>query len=130
MDGLMGFPRIDPHGLPLTDKNGNFNRPNDNRLSQISVQSTVIEKTLRDSSTEFLLFLNNKSIQLKTKITIEHVEFFDRSLTVLFDGYTDVVLGKSICVRILVEEGWFFLLDLNQFIGELKNGENTVVGNF
>ncbi len=104
MDGLMGFPRIDPHGLPLTDKNGNFNRPNDNRLSQISVQSTVVEKTLRDSSTEFLLFLNNKSIQLNTKITIEHVEFFDRSLTVLFDGYTDVVLGKSICVRILVEE--------------------------
>jgi hypothetical protein len=49
--------------LPLTDKNGNFNRPNDNRLSQISVQSTVVEKTLRDSSTEFLLFLNNNSIQ-------------------------------------------------------------------
>ncbi len=67
---------------------------------------------------------------LNTKITIVYVEIFDGCLTVLFGGYTDVVLGKSICVRILVEEVWFFLLALNQFIGELKNGENTVVGNF
>lgn len=104
MDELMGFPRIDPHGSPLTDKNGNFNRPNYNRLSQISVQSTIIVKALRDSSNEFLLFLNNKSIQLNTKITVDHIEVFDGSLTVSFDGYTDVVLGKSICDRILVEE--------------------------
>jgi DtxR family Mn-dependent transcriptional regulator len=104
MDELMGFPRIDPHGSPIPDKEGNFNRPNYSRLSQISVQSTITVKALRDSSTEFLLFLNNKSIQLNTKITVDHIESFDGSLTVSFNGYTHVVLGKSICDRILVEE--------------------------
>ena len=81
MDELMGFPTTDPHGSPIPDKNGNFNKPNYKRLSQISSQSTVIVKALRDSSTDFLLFLNNKSIQLTTKITVTHIEPFDGSFT-------------------------------------------------
>ncbi len=104
MDELMGFPTTDPHGSPIPDKNGNFNKPNYNQLSQATLKSTVIVKALRDSSVEFLLFLNNKEIQLNTKITITHVESFDKSLTVSYDNYTDVVLSKTICDRILIEE--------------------------
>ena len=104
MDELMGFPTADPHGSPIPDKNGNFNRPNYYRLTQISVKSTIIVKALRDSSTDFLLFLNNKSIQLNTKITVNHIENFDGSFTVSYESLTDVVLSKSICDRILVEK--------------------------
>tara|TARA_Y100000385_G_scaffold147201_1_gene152788 strand:+ start:777 stop:1433 length:657 start_codon:yes stop_codon:yes gene_type:complete len=104
MDELMGFPTTDPHGSPIPDKNGSFNKPNYKRLSQIPAQSTITVKALRDSSTDFLLFLNNKEIQLNTKITINHIEPFDGSLTISYERYTDVVLGKSICDRILVDE--------------------------
>lgn len=104
MDKLMGFPTTDPHGSPIPDKNGNFNKPRYKRLSQIPAQSTITVKALRDSSTDFLLYLNNKAIQLNTKITINHIEGFDGSLTVSYDGNSDVVLGKSICDRILVDE--------------------------
>ena len=104
MDELMGFPTIDPHGSPIPDKYGNFNKPNHKRLSQIPAQSTITVKALRDSSTDFLLFLNNKAIQLNTKITINHIEGFDGSLTVSYDGNSNVVLSKSICDRILVDE--------------------------
>ncbi|MBA3985512.1 MAG: metal-dependent transcriptional regulator [Flavobacteriales bacterium] len=104
MDELMGFPIIDPHGSPIPDKNGNFNKPDYRRLSQISAQSTVIVKSLRDSSTDFLMFLNNKAMKLNTKITVNHIESFDGSFTVSYDSYRNVVLGKSICDRILVEE--------------------------
>ena len=104
MDELMGFPTTDPHGSSIPDKYGNFNKPNYKQLSQISLQSTVIVKALRDSSTEFLLFLNNKSIQLNTQITVTHIEPFDGSFMVSYESFTDVGLGKSICDRILVEE--------------------------
>lgn len=103
MDELMGFPTVDPHGSPIPEKNGNFNRPKYIRLSKILVKSIVIVKALRDSSTDFLLFLNSKSIQLNTKITVNHIESFDESFTVSYYGHTDVVLSKSICDRILVE---------------------------
>ena len=104
MDELMGFPTTDPHGSPIPDENGSFNKPKYKRLSQIPAQSTITVKALQDSSTDFLLFLNNKAIQLNTKITINHIEGFDGSLIVSYDGNLDVVLGKPICDRILVDE--------------------------
>ena len=104
MDELMGFPTTDPHGSPIPDKNGNFNKPEYKRLSQMPVNSSITVKALRDSSTDFLLYLNNKEIQLNTKIEIKHVESFDGSLTISYDGNSNVVLGKSVCDRILVDE--------------------------
>lgn len=104
MDELLGFPTTDPHGSPIPDKNGNFNKPNYKRLSQFPEKSTVILKALRESSTDFLLFLNKKEIQLNTKITINHIEDFDGSYTISYNGHSDIVLGKSICDRFLVEQ--------------------------
>ncbi|MDA9773697.1 metal-dependent transcriptional regulator [Saprospiraceae bacterium] len=104
MDEILGFPTTDPHGSPIPDKNGNFHKPNYKRLSQIPSGSTVIVRALRDSSTDFLLFLNKKSIQLQTKIKVDQVEKFDESYSVSYAEYTDVVLGKLICDRLLVEE--------------------------
>ena len=104
MDELMGFPKTDPHGSPIPDKNGNFNKPNYKRLSQIPVNTSVVVKALRDSSTDFLLYLNNKSIKLGTTITIDEIESFDGSLTVSYLEHAKIVLSTSICDRILVEQ--------------------------
>jgi DtxR family Mn-dependent transcriptional regulator len=103
MDELLGFPTNDPHGSPIPDKNGNFNKPNYKRLSQVPVESTVVVKALQESSIDFLLYLNKKSIKLNTKITVIHIESFDGSYTISYDGYSNVVLSKSICNRLLVE---------------------------
>jgi DtxR family Mn-dependent transcriptional regulator len=104
MDEILGFPLVDPHGSPIPDKNGNFVKPNYKRLSQFAEKAKVVIKALQESSTEFLLFLNKKSIQLDTKITIEHIEKFDDSITISYDDKKDVVLSKAICDRLLVEE--------------------------
>lgn len=104
MDELMGFPKTDPHGSPIPDKNGNFNKLNYKRLSQIPVNTSVVVKALRDSSTDFLLFLNNKTIKLGTTITINEIESFDGSLTVSYLEHSKIVLSTSICDRILVEQ--------------------------
>ena len=104
MDELLGFPTTDPHGSPIPDKNGNFNKPNYKRLSQIALNKSVLVKALRESSNDFLLYLNKKSIQLNTKIMVTHIESFDGSYTVSYDANSDVVLSKTICDKILVEE--------------------------
>ncbi len=103
MDELLGFPTTDPHGSPIPDKSGNFNKPNHKRLSQFPANTTVVLKALRDSSTSFLLFLNKKAIKLNTKINIDYIESFDGSYTISYNNSSNVVLGKSICDRLLVE---------------------------
>lgn len=104
MDELLGFPSTDPHGSPIPDKNGNFSKANYQLMSRIPVGKAVIIKALRASSTDFLLFLNKKSIRLQTKIRVDHIEAFDGSYTISYDHFTNVVLSKSICDRLLVEE--------------------------
>lgn len=103
MDELLGFPATDPHGSPIPDKNGNINKRNYKRLSQTESLCTVEVKALRESSTDFLLFLNKKHIQLGTKLTINHIESFDGTYTVSYGEFTDVALSKSVCDKILVE---------------------------
>ena len=103
MDELLGFPSVDPHGSPIPDKEGNFNRPNYMPLSEVPAESTVIVKALQKSSTDFLLFLNKKSIQLGTHIKVIHIESFDKSYTVSYNDLSNVVLSQSICEKLLVE---------------------------
>ncbi|MBD81284.1 MAG: iron (metal) dependent repressor, dtxr family protein [Crocinitomicaceae bacterium] len=103
MDEILGFPTTDPHGSPIPDKNGNFNKPNYLPFSQVSEGSTVVVKALRESSMDFLIFLNKKAIQLGTEMKVEQVESFDGSYTVSFGDFTNVVLGKTVCDRLLVE---------------------------
>ncbi len=104
MDEILGFPTADPHGSPIPDKNGNFDKSSYQRLSQMPVDSIVRVKALRDSSSEFLLYLNKKTIQLNTRIKVEQIESFDGSYSVSYDDQSNVVLGKSVCERLLVEK--------------------------
>lgn len=103
MDEILGFPTADPHGSPIPDKEGNTNSPDYQLLSSLPVNSKVILRGLRESSKEFLLFLNNKQIQLGTEIHLHHIEAFDKSMMVSYDAFSEVQLSYSVCSRLLVE---------------------------
>ena len=103
MDEILGFPSTDPHGSPIPDKEGNTNQLNYQLLSSIPDNSKVVLRGLRDSSKEFLLFLNNKGLQLGTELLLLHSEPFDKSITVSYDDFTEVHLSHSVSSRLLVE---------------------------
>lgn len=102
MDELLGFPVTDPHGSPIPDRNGNFQHPIYTPLSQIQQGKTVCVKALRDTSTDFLIYLNKKSIQLNTVVRVDYIEPFDGSYTIGYDGHTNVILSQIICNALLV----------------------------
>ena len=104
MDEILGFPTVDPHGSPIPDKQGNYVKIEYKRLSQIAVGCRVVVKALRDSSMEFLLFLNKKSIKLQSQITVQQIETFDGSYSIALGDGEQVVLSKAVCDRLLVEE--------------------------
>ena len=104
MDELLGFPNKDPHGSPIPDKDGNLVKPDYKRLSQIPIGKKVVLRALKNSSTDFLLFLNKKSLPLGTKMTINQKEDFDQSLTVSYNKVKNVVLSDAVCNCLLVEE--------------------------
>jgi len=103
MDELLGFPRVDPHGSHIPDKDGNFVNPNYKLLSQIQAGQKVILKALKDSSTDLIGFLNKKEIRLGLEISVHEIESYDKSLTVSYGNFSEVVLTHSVSNRLLVE---------------------------
>lgn len=104
MDEIMGFPTVDPHGSPIPDKEGNYNKPNYQLLSKISENTKVKLKALRDSSTEFLLFLNDKNLQLNDTIHVHKIERFDKSIVISYNKHSEVVISNEVANRLLVEK--------------------------
>jgi DtxR family transcriptional regulator, Mn-dependent transcriptional regulator len=104
MDELLGFPNVDPHGSPIPNKNGDIVSRNYKTLAEHSIGSTVKLKALRDSSTDFLLFLDKKEMQLGTEILINHIEPFDKSLTISYGDYSSQIFSNSVTKRLLVAD--------------------------
>ncbi|MCB0760322.1 MAG: metal-dependent transcriptional regulator [Flavobacteriales bacterium] len=102
MDELLGFPKVDPHGSPIPDRNGHLEHPHYPLLSQIMLGKVVV-KGLAESSTSFLKFLNNKNIRLGTILTITGKEDFDGSMVVHYNEHQQETLSASVTERLLVE---------------------------
>jgi DtxR family Mn-dependent transcriptional regulator len=103
MDELMGFPSEDPHGSPIPDKEGNLISPAHVVLSSVAAGSKVVFRALKDSSVDFLLYLNKKDLQLGAEINVESVESFDKSVVVTYANHSSQVLTDRVASRLLVE---------------------------
>lgn len=103
MDKLLGYPSIDPHGSPIPDKDGNVVEKEYIPLSDATAGNNYRICALKSSSQEFLLYLNRQQIKLGTLIEVIRLEPFDKSMKVVYDNNTPVVLSSDVCDRLLVE---------------------------
>jgi DtxR family transcriptional regulator, Mn-dependent transcriptional regulator len=104
IDELLGFPKLDPHGAPIPDKNGKFAWIAYDKLSACRAGETVKVAAVIHSSSEFLKFLNNREIKLGIKIKIKSIEPFDSSMVVSYDNRSMETLSHTVCERLLVEK--------------------------
>ena len=105
MDYLMDFPKVDPHGSPIPDKDGNVIKYNYKKLSECKVGNKVKLAALNHSSKAFLEFLDNRKIALNIIIEIHSIEPFDGSMIVSYGKHTEETLSQKVCDKLLVERG-------------------------
>lgn len=84
MDEMLRFPKVDPHGAPIPDSLGIFPNFNYLKLTNCVVGDKVIIKSVQDSSGEFLQFLTSKGLALNSKIKVQEIHSFDKSLVIKF----------------------------------------------
>lgn len=84
MDELLNFPKLDPHGSPIPDKNGKIEIINYKKLAEFKEGEKVEICAVIGSSDEFLKYLNSKNIHLNDEIEIISVEDFDGTMKVKF----------------------------------------------
>lgn len=104
MDQLLGYPKVDPHGSPIPDRNGKVVWKEYQKLSECKVGETVKLSAVINTSEDFLRFLNSREIHLGLKVKIKAIESFDRSMKVSYAKRSDEILSHIVSDRLLVEK--------------------------
>ena len=86
LDKFLGFPKRDPHGDPIPDAEGNFSVSNKLLLSEIEKGQKGICVGVKDTSVDFLRYLDKNKIALGKPIIVKDKEDFDNSMLVDIDG--------------------------------------------
>ena len=103
MDEILNFPKVDPHGEPIPDKNGIIITQNLKKLSECKVNDMVILTSVTISTDDFLNYLNQRNLALGEEILIKNIEKFDGSMQIEFSDRTEV-LSKMVCEKLLVKK--------------------------
>ncbi len=103
MDEILQYPKFDPHGEPIPDKEGNIHALDLQKLSNCKVGEKVIFSSVTVSDDEFLSFLNSKKLELGKTLNIKEIEKYDQSMVILKDDGREITLSKIISDKILVK---------------------------
>ncbi|WP_026837056.1 metal-dependent transcriptional regulator [Gillisia sp. JM1] len=86
LDRFLDFPKRDPHGDPIPDSKGNFVTSNKVLLAELKKGESGICIGVKDSSPEFLQYLDKNGIALGKEINILEKESFDQSMLIKLNG--------------------------------------------
>lgn len=94
LDDFLGNPTEDPHGDPIPDANGQIIKIEKQLLSEFPLQQKGICVGVKDTSSEFLKYLDKQQIALGSTIEVLSKETFDASLKIKVDQKELVVSNK------------------------------------
>lgn len=102
LDDFLGNPTEDPHGDPIPDANGQIINTEKHLLSELFENQSGICVGVKDTSSEFLKYLDKQEISLGSKIEILGKESFDLSLIIKLNG-TELTISNKIASNIFVK---------------------------
>lgn len=94
LDAFLGFPKHDPHGDPIPDKDGNLKQIEKSLLSTLQKGEEGFCVGVDDTSSKFLKFLDKQGIALGKKIKVVDVEPFDDSFVIELNEKTLSISNK------------------------------------
>jgi DtxR family Mn-dependent transcriptional regulator len=103
LDRFLSYPKVDPHGDPIPDKNGDVQSRKSILLSTLSIKSSCVCIGVRDSSASFLRYLDKNKIALGDRIEVVEKEDFDDSIRVKI-GNRNLQLSQAIASNLIVTQ--------------------------
>lgn len=102
LDKFLDSPDFDPHGDPIPDKHGVLKRTEKKLLSEIEKNQQGVCVGVKESSAEFLQYLDKKKISIGTKISVLGKEFFDGSMIIQV-GADQFFISKMVAENLFVQ---------------------------
>ncbi len=102
LDKFLNFPTEDPHGDPIPNASGQIAENEKQLLSKLYANQTAICVGVKDTSSEFLKYLDNKGIALGSKIEILNIEIFDLSFRIKINE-NEITISNKVASNLLVK---------------------------
>lgn len=102
LDDFLGNPTEDPHGDPIPDVHGCIVKVEKQLLSELTEGQTGICVGVKDTSSEFLQYLDKQGIALGSRIKVLAKETFDQSLRITV-GVKELTISNKIAGNLFVK---------------------------
>lgn len=100
LDEFLGFPKSDPHGDPIPDKNGRFAKTQFTKLIDLKIGDHGTITGVSQHSSAFLKHLEKLGLTLGKQIEISDVTDFDGSVEILSAG-KQINISREVAKHIL-----------------------------
>jgi DtxR family transcriptional regulator, Mn-dependent transcriptional regulator len=97
----IGNPSYDPHGDPIPDEKGRFQKTTFKKLSEAKAGRTYTLSGVADHSPAFLKFLDRYKLKIGTSIKVLEIESFDGSMVTICNS-KEVRLSLQVVSNLLV----------------------------
>ena len=102
LDKYLKYPKIDPHGDPIPNKDGKINIKPKIKLSNLLINNKCIVSKVNDEDGNLLEYLNKIKIHIGSKIKVFDIIEFDKSIEIEIDSKNKVFISNRVAKNILV----------------------------
>lgn len=102
IDEILQYPKVDPHGSPIPNEEGEIEQQNYLKLSEGVLEENYIFMAVGSSDDRFLRQIDKLGIKLGDKVKILEVMDFDRSQRILINEKLELTLSHQVISNIKV----------------------------
>jgi len=102
LDDFLGNPTEDPHGDPIPDAEGRIIKIEKRLLSELEKNQSGICVGVKDTSSDFLKYLDKQEIALGSQIAIIEKESFDNSVKIRV-GNKEMMISNKIASNLYIQ---------------------------
>ncbi len=103
LDEYLGFPKSDPHGDPIPDGNGKFERIEQVNLLQLPLNQWAEICSVANQSPGILELLGHKNMAIGTRLEVKRKFAFDNSLEIKIKNQPSVTISEEVAKNIFVK---------------------------
>ena len=104
LDAFLEFPKYDPHGDPIPDKNGIVHHHKDETLDDLQKNDKGIVVGVKEHSKSYLNYLETIGLVLGTEITVQSIIDFDRSMSIKINGSQLINISNQASKNLIIKK--------------------------
>ncbi|MDT8413574.1 MAG: metal-dependent transcriptional regulator [Vicingaceae bacterium] len=103
LDEFLDFPKFDPHGDPIPDKDGNIIQHKDITLSDLKTGEKAVVVGVKEHSKSYLNYLEQLQLVLGAEVEVKDIVEFDATMRILVNN-KQVIISNQASKNLIVKK--------------------------